>query len=183
MCWSANANASTSCQRSRRRSGPKHQGLWALVLDWGIRIFGFCIGFYVWFMASGELFRAWWRPDDARVGVRFQGAHPGPPGAVPPSGTLFLLVSGYVTVAVGCTRAFRSVANTGPYLRPFSRRGSSRPVPVCQTMMSIAPPLRRTLAQRLGRSRSSTLSARTSAERAAVSYQPPRAHPLAQLSG
>jgi hypothetical protein len=26
-------------------SSTQHRGLWALVLDWGVRIFGFCIGF------------------------------------------------------------------------------------------------------------------------------------------
>ena len=55
-------------------------------------------------------------------------------------------------------------------MRPFSSRGSSRAVPVCHTIMSIAPPLRRTFALRFGRSRSSTSSRSTSADRAAVSY-------------
>lgn len=64
----------------------------------------------------------------------------------------------------------RTVRNTGPDFRPLIRRGSRRAVPVCQTMMSIAPPLRRTFARRLARSRSSMLSARTSPARAAVSY-------------
>jgi len=80
------------------------------VLDWGVRIFGFCIGFDVWFMAAGELFRAWWRPDDARMGVRFHGPQPRARGAVPPSWSLFLLVSGYVTLAAGWNR----VIFTGP---------------------------------------------------------------------
>ena len=56
------------------------------------------------------------------------------------------------SAARNCARAFHSVTNTGPVLRPLSRRGSSRAVLVCQIMMSMAPPLRRTLAQRFGRS-------------------------------
>jgi hypothetical protein len=44
--------------RSCDRVGGQHQGLWALVLGWGIRIFGFCIDLRVWFMAVGGLFRA-----------------------------------------------------------------------------------------------------------------------------
>jgi hypothetical protein len=41
-------------------------------------------------------------------------------------------------------RVFRSVTNTGPDSRPLSSCGSSLAVPLCQTMMSIAPPFRRT---------------------------------------
>jgi hypothetical protein len=62
-------------------------------------------------------------------------------------------------------RAARAGAAVGQ-----ARRGSRWAVPLSQYTHSMAPPLERTGARRCSRSRSSTLSARISAARAAVSY-------------
>lgn len=66
----------------------------------------------------------------------------------------------------------------GPDLRALSRRGNSRAVPVCQTTMSTAPPLRRTFALRLGMSRSSaTATPARCADSEDHPEEPGRTHP------
>src|SRR5664280_56795 len=66
--------------------------------------------------------------------------------------------------------ARRSARKTGPEVRPRSRRGRRRAVPVAQWTYSIAPPLEWTRPRRNSRSRSSMLRDRSSSARAAVSY-------------
>ena len=50
-------------------------------------------------------------------------------------------LTGSRSLAGRATRARRSVTNTGPAFLPCSRRGRSRAVPVCHTMMSRRPSL------------------------------------------
>lgn len=56
-------------------------------------------------------------------------------------------LTGSTSPGGSATRDRRPVRNTGPLLRPFSSRGSSRAVPICQMIQSTAEPLRVTFAR------------------------------------